>query len=120
MVWTDTWVTSLSTFRNAFVSVFEYVSLLSSLFSSLSFSSPLPCLVLSCLVVWCGVVCCGVLCVGVRVLACSTLHAVSLRRAGVDQLYQEKRMIGGIGNMLFLDLFSISNFKCVRFFRFFW
>ena len=27
--------------------------------------------------------------------------AVSLRRAGVEQLYQVKRMIGGIGNMLF-------------------
>ena len=27
--------------------------------------------------------------------------AVSVKRAGVEQLYQVKRMIGGIGNMLF-------------------
>ena len=89
--------------RNAFVSVFEYVSLsLSSLFSSL-FSllslSVLSCLVLSCLVVCVCVLVCA--CVGVCVLACSTLPAVSLRRAGVQQLYQVQRMIGGIGNMLF-------------------
>ena len=30
---------------------------------------------------------------------------VFLRRAGVEQLYQVKRMIGGIGNMLF-SIFS--------------
>ena len=30
------------------------------------------------------------------------IHArASLRRAGVEQLYQVKRMIGGIGNVLF-------------------
>ena len=27
----------------------------------------------------------------------------SLRRAGVEQLYQVKRMIGGIGNMLYVS-----------------
>ena len=51
----------------------------------------LSCLVLSCFVVSCRVVWCGVVwCVGVcwRVLACSTLSAVSLRRAGVEHLYQ--------------------------------
>ena len=33
--------------------------------------------------------------------------AVSLRRAGVEQLYQVKRMIGGIGNMLF-SIYALS------------
>ena len=37
---------------------------------------------------------------------------VSLRLAGVEQLYQEKRMIEGIGNVFVIDLFS--NFKWVR------
>ena len=61
--------------RNAFVRVFENVSLFSLLFSLLSLS----CLVLSCgaCVCWCA-----------RVLACSTLPAVSLRRGGVEHLYQ--------------------------------
>ena len=104
--------------RNAFVRVFENVSL-SSLFSSLFFlslsfsfsfslSSPLS---LSGLVLSCGV-CVGVcVCWRVCVLAqhvslrrAGVEHLyqhVSLRRAGVQQLYQEQRMIGGIGNMLF-------------------
>ena len=81
-----------SPYRNTFVSVFEYVSLFSLLFSLFLFSSLLSCLVLSCLVlsclvlsclvlsclvlsclvvwcgvVWCGVVWCGVLWCGVRV-----------------------------------------------------
>ena len=94
----------------------------------------LSCLVLSCLVLWCVCVCwCA------RVLARSTLSAVSLRsfpprgacscanrllhlgfvtkdepnqltagfttvsprRAGAEQLHQAKRMIRGIGNVLF-------------------
>ena len=42
-----------------------------------------------------------VLCWCARVLACRTLTAVSLRTAGAQQLYQVKRMLGGIGNMLF-------------------
>ena len=63
----------------------------------------LSCLVLSCLVLSCLVLSC--LCWCARVLVCvlagSTLSTVSLRRAGVQQLYQVQRMIGGIGNMLF-------------------
>ena len=59
-----------SPYRNTFVSVFEYVSLFSLLFSLFLFSSPLSCLVLSCLVLWCVVVSCGVVCVCVCVLAC--------------------------------------------------
>ena len=31
----------------------------------------------------------------------STLPEASLRRAGAQQLHQEKRLIGGSGNMLF-------------------
>ena len=34
--------------------------------------------------------------------------AVSLRRAGVEQLYQVKRMIGGIGNMCVPALLRMS------------
>ena len=119
-----------SQYRNAFVSVFEYVSLFSLLLSLVLSCLVLSCLVLSCLVLSCLVLSCLVLsclvlsclvlsclvlsclvlwcvCVGVRVcwrvcvLARSTLPAVSLRRAGVQQLYQVQRMIGGIGNMLF-------------------
>ena len=110
--------------RNAFVRVFENVSLslLSSLLSSLFVGSclVLSCLVLSCPVLSCPVLSCPVLscpvlsclvclvlsclvlwCVCARVLACSTLPAVSLRRGGVEHLYQILRMIGGIGNVLF-------------------
>ena len=86
--------------RNAFARVFENVSL----FSLLSLSGlVLSCLVGSGLVLSCGVLSglvlsCGVcVCWCARVLACSTLPAVSLRRAGVQQLYQVQRMIGGIG-----------------------
>ena len=54
--------------RNTFVSVFQYVSLFSLLFSLFLFSSLLSCLDLSCPVVWCGVLWCGVcVCVGVCV-----------------------------------------------------
>ena len=81
--------------RNAFVRVFENVSLFSLLFSLLSLSG----LVLSCLVVWVCVLVCA--CVGVQHTPRSFPSAVSLRRAGVQQLYQVQRMIGGIGNVLF-------------------
>ena len=72
--------------------------------------------------VLCGVMCCCVLCVVcvwvlvwvcvvvvcvVCVVCCvccvcggSTLPEVSLRRAGMEQLYQVQRMIGGIRNVL--------------------
>ena len=46
------------------------------------------CVVLCCVVLCCVVLCCVVLCVLACVLACSTLSAVSLRRAGVQQLHQ--------------------------------
>ena len=90
--------------RNAFARVCENVFFFSLLFSLLSLSGPpdpppdpsISCLVLSCLVLSCLCVCwCA------RVLACKTLPAVSLRRAGVQQLYQVQRMIGGLGNVLF-------------------
>ena len=97
--------------RNAFARVCENVSFFSLLFSlcrvlsCLVLSCPvLSCLVLSCLVGSCLVLSCGVcvcVCWCARVLACKTLPAVSLRRAGVQQLYQVQRMIGGIGNVLF-------------------
>ena len=84
--------------------------LLSSVFCLLSFVflsfvfcllSFVFCLVLSCLVLWCGVVWCGVC---VLVCACFGVQHTPrsfTRRAGVQQLYQVQRMIGGIGNVLF-------------------
>ena len=58
-------------------------------------------LLLCCCVLW-GV-CVGVRCVMVFVVCVcgGTLPEVSLRRAGIEQLHQEKRMIGGIWNVLF-------------------
>ena len=52
----------------------------------------LCCAVVCCGVVWCGVVWCGARGVGVR------CEMSSLRVAEVEQLYQVKRMIGGIVN----------------------
>ena len=48
--------------------------------------------------VW-RVLCCAVLCC--VVLCCVVLCAVLCCVSGVEQLYQSRRMIGGIGNMLF-------------------
>ena len=107
--------------RNEFVRVFENVTLfsLSSLFVGsclvlsclvlsclvlsclvLSFLV-LSCLVLSCLVLWCVCVCIGVRVCWRAAHSPQFPSAVSLRRAGVQQLYQVQRMIGGIGNVLF-------------------
>ena len=95
--------------RNAFVRVFENVSLFSSLLSFLFVGS---CLVLSCLVLWCVCVCwCA------RVLACSTLPTVSLR--SFPQESRSTTTLSGTAKdrrnreRVVLDLFSY--FKCVRY-----
>ena len=77
-----------SPYRNTFVSVFEYVSLFSLLFSLFLFSS-----LLSCLVLWCGVVSCGVVCVCVCVGVCVCWRAAHspqfpLKIAEIEQLCQ--------------------------------
>ena len=97
--------------RNAFVRVFENVSLFSLLFSLLSLSG----LVLSCLVLSCLVVCVCV-CWCARVLACSTLPAVSLR--SFPQESRSTTALSGTANdrrnreRVALDRFS--NMKFVR------
>ena len=60
------------------------------------------------------VVCCVMWVVGCVWKGGSTLSAVSLRRAGVKQLYQEKRMIGGIGNVLFSTWVRSKRFLLVN------
>ena len=68
-----------------------------------------------CVALWCGVgvlwcvVRVGVVCVGVCVSARSTLSAVSLNISEIEQLYQEKRMVGGLGNMLFSTCSQTEN-----------
>ena len=52
----------------------------------------------------CGGVC--VVCVVCCVCGGGTLPEVSLRRAGIEQLYQGKRMIGGIGSCVVLCVVS--------------
>ena len=97
--------------RNAFVRVFENVSL-SSLFSSLfSLCRVLSCLVLSCLVLSCLVLSCGVCvcaCVGVqhtpRSLPQERWSGTPLSDIANDRRNRER---------VVLDLFS--NFKCVRY-----
>ena len=78
--------------------------LVSSLSSSLlSFSVFFLCLRVVCVgVVWRAVLLCVVaVCVGVcGGCGGSTLPAVSLRIAETEQLYQAKRIFGGIGNVL--------------------
>ena len=89
--------------RNAFVRVFENVSLFSLLsLSGLVLSCPLlSCLVLSCLVGSCLVLCVCV-CVGVRV-CWRAAHSPQFPSGELElqQLYQVQGMIGGIGNVLF-------------------
>ena len=54
------------------------------------------------------------LCLWLCFVLCVLCSAVPLRRAGVDQLYQVKRMIGGLGNMLFSTCSHTENVKDPR------
>ena len=61
-------------------------------------SLPSSLLLFSCSCVACFVLCCAVLCC----VVCAVIPAkIPLKIVGVEQLSQARRMIGGIGNMLF-------------------